>query len=287
MGKLKIILDSTSDVPRDWIQTYDLAIAPLHVNWPDGTQEDDSRDLKEIEDFYRRISSAKALPKSSQPSVGEFVSLYQKIQQEGYDEILVICISTKLSGTYDSASTAAKEVKIPVYVIDSKLASEAMPPLATRARELERQGLKTEQIVKILNEEIARGKYRAIFYVSNFDFLVKGGRVSRMQGFFGTLLNIHVGIWIDQEGRLIPFEKARGRKRAQEMLVKKALDLVKKGTKIKLIMVHANAREDAEEILKEMQQHYEVVDATFTEMGKVITTHVGPGTAGFALEVIE
>ncbi len=287
MGKLKIVLDSTSDVPRDWIEKYDIAVAPLHINWSNGSQEDDTRDLKEIEDFYRRISAAKDLPKSSQPSPGEFEAIYRKFEQDGYDEILVICISTKLSQTYNSASIAAQQVKIPVYVIDSKLASAAMPPLARRARELEKQGIKTQEIVKILNDELANGKYRAIFYVSNFDFLVKGGRVSRVQGFFGTLLNIHVGIWIDPEGRLIPFEKARGKKRAQEMLVKKALDLVKEGSKVRLIMVHANAREDAESILQEMKNHYQVLDAPFTEMGKVITTHVGPGTAGFALEVAE
>ncbi|AEH50731.1 DegV family protein [Pseudothermotoga thermarum] len=287
MGKLKIILDSTSDVPRDWIEKYDLAVIPLHVTWPDGTQEDDTRDLKEIEDFYRRISQAKELPKSSQPSVGEFEALYRKIEQEGYDEILVICISTKLSQTYNSANLAAQQVKIPVYVVDSKLASAAMPPLARRARELEKEGLKTPEIVKVLNEELAKGRYRAIFYVSNFDFLVKGGRVSRVQGFFGSLLNIYVGIWIDPEGRLIPFEKARGKKRASEMLVKKALDLAKEGSTVRLIMVHANAKEDAEMILEELKKHYKVLDAPFTEMGKVITTHVGPGTAGFALEVIE
>ncbi|MFN3284312.1 MAG: DegV family protein, partial [Pseudothermotoga sp.] len=125
MPKMKIVLDSTCDIPREWIKKLDVAIAPLHIVWPNGDQEDDTRDLEKIQDFYKRVSAAKELPKSSQPSVGEFVSLYREIEKDGYEQILVICISTKLSGTYDSALSAAKEVKIPVFVIDSKLASAA------------------------------------------------------------------------------------------------------------------------------------------------------------------
>ncbi len=286
MPKMKIVLDSTCDIPREWIKQLDIAISPLHIVWPNGDQEDDTRDLEKIQDFYKRVSTAKELPKSSQPSVGEFVSLYREIQKDGYEQILVICISTKLSGTYDSALSAAKEVKIPVFVIDSKLASAAVSLPARRARELEKEGLSAQKIVESLEQDIKNGRYKAIFYVSNFDFLVKGGRVSRMQGFFGSLLNVHVGLWIDPEGKLVPFEKARGTKRAQEMLVNKALSLVPKGSKVRLLMVDADARESTRVLLEMLKQHYEVLDVGFTEMGKVITTHVGPGTAGFGLEVV-
>lgn len=287
MSKMKIVLDSTCDIPREWIKKFDVAIAPLHIVWPNGNQEDDSRDLTQIQDFYKRVSSAKELPKSSQPSVGEFVSLYKEIEKSGYEEILVICISTKLSGTYDSALSAAQQVEIPVFVLDSKLASAAMPLPARRARELEKEGLNAQKIVKALEEDVKNGKYKAIFYVSNFDFLVKGGRVSRMQGFFGSLLNIHVGLWIDPEGKLMPFEKARGTKRAQEMLINKALSLVPEKSKIRLLMVDADARESTKVLLEMLKKHYQILDVDFTEMGKVITTHVGPGTAGFGLEVVE
>ncbi|MDI3495119.1 MAG: fatty acid kinase fatty acid binding subunit [Pseudothermotoga sp.] len=287
MGKLKIVLDSTSDTPREWFEKFDLSMAPLHITWPDGSQEDDSRDIEEIRNFYKRVSQAKDLPKSSQPSVGEFLKLYEQLEKDGYDEILVICISNKLSGTYDSALSASQQAKIPVHVVNSKTASGAVPLLARRARELEQKGMNGTEITRILNEDIEKGRYKAIFYVSNFDFLVKGGRVSRMQGFFGSLLSIHVGLWIDPEGRLTPFEKARGTKRAQEMLIKKALDMVSKGSKIRLIMVDADAREDAKHLLELLRGYYQVIDATFSEMGKVITTHVGPGTAGFGLEVVE
>lgn len=287
MKKIKIVLDSTSDVPRGWIEKFDLAVIPLHVTWPDGSQEDDTRDLKEIQDFYERISKAKDLPKSSQPSVGEFLDLYRKLKNEGYEEIIVMTISTALSGTYDSALQAAKQFDLPVQVIDTKLASAAMPLPARRARELEKEGKTTEEIVKIIEDDLKKGRYKAIFYVSNFDFLVKGGRVTKLQGFFGTLLNIHVGVFINEEGKLIPFEKARGQKRAQEMLIKKALSMVPAGKKVRLLMVDANERESAKTLLEMLKQHYEVLDAEFTEMGKVITTHVGPGTAGFGMEVIE
>ncbi|MEN3008195.1 DegV family protein [Pseudothermotoga sp.] len=287
MKKVKIILDSTSDVPREWIQKYDISIIPLHVTWPDGSQEDDTRDLQEIQNFYERISKAKDLPKSSQPSVGEFLELYEKIKKQGYEEILVMTISTALSGTYDSATQAARQTSIPVHVIDTKLASAAMPLPARRARELEREGKDVKQIVEIIQDDIKNGRYKAIFYVSNFDFLIKGGRVTRLQGFFGSILNIHVGLWINEEGKLIPFEKARGQRRAQEMLIKKALSMVPEGTKVRLLMVDAQERESTQTMLEMLKKHYQVLDVEFTEMGKVITTHVGPGTAGFGMEVIK
>lgn len=288
MKKIKIVLDSTSDVPREWIQKYDFAIIPLHVTWPDGSQEDDTRDLQEIQNFYERISKAKDLPKSSQPSVGEFLKLYEQIKKQGYEEILVMTISTALSGTYDSATQAAQQtnIPVPVHVIDTKLASAAMPLLARRARELEKEGKDIKQIVEIIQNDIKSGRYKAIFYVSNFDFLIKGGRVTRLQGFFGSILNIHVGLWISEEGKLIPFEKARGQRRAQEMLIKKALSMVPEGTKVRLLMVDAAERESTKVMLEMLKQHYQVLDAEFTEMGKIITTHVGPGTAGFGMEVI-
>ncbi|MCS7175683.1 DegV family protein [Pseudothermotoga sp.] len=287
MKKVKIVLDSTSDVPREWIQKYDISIIPLHVTWPDGSQEDDTRDLQEIQNFYERISKAKDLPKSSQPSVGEFLELYEKIKKQGYEEILVMTISTALSGTYDSATQAARQTSIPVHVVDTKLASAAMPLPARRARELEREGKDVKQIVEIIQDDIKNGRYKAIFYVSNFDFLIKGGRVTRLQGFFGSILNIHVGLWINEEGKLIPFEKARGQRRAQEMLIKKALSMVPEGTKVRLLMVDAQERESTQTMLEMLKKHYQVLDVEFTEMGKVITTHVGPGTAGFGMEVIK
>lgn len=287
MKKIKIVLDSTSDVPRDWIEKFDFAIIPLHVTWPDGAQEDDSRDLNEIQSFYDRVSKAKELPKSSQPSVGEFLNLYEDIKKKGYEEIIVMTISTALSGTYDSALQAAKQFDMPIYVIDTKLASAAISLPARRARELEKEGKSAKEIAEIIQEDIKKDRYKAIFYVSNFDFLVKGGRVTKLQGFFGNLLNIHVGLFINEEGKLIPFEKARGQKRAQEMLVKKALSMVSEGKKVRLLMVDANARESTKVLLEMLKQHYEVLDVEFTEMGKVITTHVGPGTAGFGMEVVE
>lgn len=286
MPKMKIILDSTSDIPREWIDELDVTIAPLHIIWPDGNQEDDTRDLDQIRDFYSRISNTSALPKTSQPSVGEFVNLFKEIQDAGYEEILTICISKNLSGTYDSAIAASQQVDIPVKVLDTRLASGAMPPVALRARELERAGMSTEEICKNLEREISQGRYRAIFYVSNFDFLIKGGRVSRFQGFIGSLLKIHVGLWIDPEGKLMPFEKARGLKRAQEMLIRKTEQLVPPGSKIRLIMVDADAREHTKALLEILKKRYQVESFVFSEMGKVITTHVGPGTAGYGLEVL-
>ncbi|MGB9614830.1 MAG: DegV family protein, partial [Fervidobacterium sp.] len=129
MKKIKILVDSTSDFPKDMINEWDVDIVPLYVNWPDGTSEkDDTRDFAELKKFYEKLKSAPELPKSSQPSVEDWKNKYLEAHSKGYEGVFVITISTAMSGTFNSATLAAKEVSIPVRVVDSKMASTAISP---------------------------------------------------------------------------------------------------------------------------------------------------------------
>ncbi|ADA67426.1 MULTISPECIES: DegV family protein [Thermotoga] len=284
--KVKILVDSTADVPFSWMEKYDMDSIPLYVVWEDGRSEPDERKPEEIMNFYKRIREAGSVPKTSQPSVEDFKKRYLKYKEEGYDAVLVLTLSSKLSGTYNSAVLASKEVDIPVYVVDTLLASGAIPLPARVAREMLENGATIEEVLKKLDERMKNKDFKAIFYVSDFDYLVKGGRVSKFQGFVGNLLKIRVCLHIEN-GELIPYRKVRGDKKAIEALIEKLREDTPEGSKLRVIGVHADNEAGVVELLNALRRSYEVVDEIISPMGKVITTHVGPGTVGFGIEVLE
>ncbi len=282
--RIKILVDSTADIRRDWLEKYDADLVPLKVIWPDGTSEDDSRDPDDLMKFYNKLKNSSEIPKTSQPTVFEFLQKYRSAEQAGYEGVVVITLSSKMSGTLNSAATAAKESKIPIEVWDTKLASSVNALIVRRARELAIEGKNPEQIVEELQRERDAKKLQAFFYVSDFNYLVKGGRVSRFQGFLGTMFKIKVGIWINYEGEMIPFDKARGKSKAYDLLVGKVGNEIPFGSHVKLAMIHADAENEAKELLEKLKENYDVVDSSFHMTGKVITTHVGPGMCGFGIE---
>ncbi|MBO8139065.1 MAG: DegV family protein [Thermosipho sp. (in: Bacteria)] len=288
MEKTKIIVDSTSDIPVSWLEKYDIDIVPLYIVWEDDKTEPDTRDVKQLMDYYDRLVKAEKLPTTSQPSVADFKNAYTKAINEGYESILVLTISTKMSGTFNSANLAASEFDIPIRVVDTKLASAVIPLVARYARELLDKGLSLDEVVGKIQEARKNKKFHAIFFVSDFNFLVKGGRINKVSGFVGNLLKLKVGVYINEEGEMIPFDKARGSKKAYSMILRKMEEEgVKIGQKIGLIGIHCNAKEDIDEMLRLIKERYDVEFFDYSNTGKVISTHVGIGMAGFGIEVLE
>jgi DegV family protein with EDD domain len=285
-SKVKILIDSTSDFPKEQLKAWDVDIVPLYVTWPDGTiEKDDTRKFDELKKFYERLKSASELPKSSQPSIEDWKLRYEEAQKQGYEGVLVITISTAMSGTFNSASLAAKEVNIPVRVVDSRRASTAISPMVRYARELLELGLDLEQTAQELEKKINAKGFGAFFYVQDFNFLVKGGRVSRFAGFVGSILKIRVGIYINDEGNMVPFTKARGFKSIVDELLKKAEEEgFQPGSTVDLYMVSCDNMEELKEIESILKKVYKVKNVYYTPTGKVISMHVGPGQAGFGIE---
>jgi len=258
--RLKIIVDSTSDIPENFMREYDVDVVPLYIIWPDGTQEKDTWKEEEKREFYKRLMESPEIPDTSQPTVQDFVKKYNELKKEGYEEILVITISSQMSGTYNSATLAAKEVDIPVYVFDSLRASAVVALIAKDARIAHQKGMKTEEILDYLKRRLESGDYQAVFYVSNFDYLVKGGRITKFQGFLGSMLRLKVNVFIDETGNMIPYAKSRGVAKAQKAILEKLKDLgMKEGEKVEVLTITAGADEEAQRLCEEMKKTYEVV----------------------------
>ena len=287
MEKTKIIVDSTGDMPLEWINKMDVDVIPLHILWEErGINEDDSRNYDDLKKYWDDLDKEEDLPKTSQPTPVEFKKRYDRFFEEGYSSIIVITLSSSLSGTHNSAIIAAKEYGDKVQVIDSKTASSAISLIVYRASELLSEGLDVVTVKDQLLKEMGENRFGAFFYVSNFNFLRKGGRVSRFASFVGTMLNLRVAIFVNDEGNLIPFGKSRGTKKAQKLVISKAQDFFPTGSKVRLTMVHSRNEEECSKLLKMLESEYDVVESIITPMGKVISSHVGPGTAGFGIERI-
>ncbi|MGQ9855490.1 MAG: DegV family protein [Fervidobacterium sp.] len=284
--KIKILVDSTSDFPKEMLKEWDVDIVPLYVNWPDGsTEKDDTREFENLKKFYEKLKTAQELPKSSQPSIEDWRMKYEELKSQGYEGILVITISSAMSGTFNSATLAAQEVDIPVKVVDSKMASTAISPMARYARELLNLGAELDDVARELEKKIKAKGFGAFFYVQDFNFLVKGGRVSKFAGFVGSLLKIRVGIYINEEGNMVPFTKARGFKAIVDELLKKAeSEGFTPGSTVDLYMVSCDNMEELKEIEQILKSVYKVKNVYYTPTGKVISMHVGPGQAGFGIE---
>ncbi len=285
MEKTKIIVDSTGDMPLEWIKKMDADIIPLHILWEErGINEDDNRNYEDLRKFWDDLDKEEDLPKTSQPTPVEFKQRYDRFFDEGYASVFVITLSSELSGTYNSAIIAAKEYGDKVQVIDSKTASSAISLIVYRVSELLSEGMDVVKVKEEILKEMAEKRFGAFFYVSNFNFLRKGGRVSRFASFVGQMLNLRVSIFINEKGEMIPFGKSRGTKKAQKFVIKKAQESFPSGSRVRLTMVHSRNEEECVKLLKMLEGEYDVVESIITPMGKVISSHVGPGTAGFGIE---
>jgi len=287
MNSLKIILDSTGDIPFEWAAKIDVENIPLHVLWDQPSEtEDDFRDQEQINQFWEKLQARPQPPKTSQPTPGEFSTLYKKAFDEGYSEILALCISAKMSGTYNSAEIAARDYPGNIEIVDSKMASAANALLARRARELADQKVSARRIKDILDREIKERRFGAYFYVSDFEFLKKGGRISGFASFIGSMLKLKVALHLSEDGILVPFAKNKGVEKTHDSLIKAALSLYPERSKVNLIMVYTIAADEARLLSEKLKKVYQVENLVFSPMGKVISTHVGPYATGFGIERI-
>jgi DegV family protein with EDD domain len=248
------------------------------VQWGDKTYLD-GVDISPAE-FYARLESAKSLPTTSQPSPDDFRKVFDRLVPE-YDSILVILISSGVSGTVASALSAAAEFSaLPVEVIDTRLAagSQALVVLAA-ARALE-QGASLEEAAEVARRAIEN--MHIFFIVDTLEYLHKGGRIGGASRYMGTLLDIKPVLFLNPEGKIDALEKVRTRRKALDRLVELIVDNA--GSKpAHLCVFHAAALEAAQEVMERASIQMNCRESLLLDLGPAIGTHVGPGTIGMAV----
>lgn len=273
---IKILLDTSSDMPAELREKYGIRWVEFPITF-DTEQYLDQKDLTS-EEFFKKIADTGILPKTSQVTRKQFEDAIAEMLVEPEDHVLVLPLSSTLSGTYNEAVQAQETFgKDRVTVIDTKVVTVLITDLAIMAGEMIQAGKSLEEIVAAIEAE--KGKREAIFVLDTLEFLRKGGRISFAQSVVGGLLNIKVVLRY-ADGKIMPHDKAKGKKQAFRIMV----DYVKENHQPdrRILMVHAvneaGAKELAAMIKEETGRDVDVI----AEMGAVIGTHVGPGTIALA-----
>jgi DegV family protein with EDD domain len=278
MPKLAIVTDSTASIPDDLIQNLHISIIPLHVIWGEEMYQDNV-DIHQ-EEFYKRLPLSKILPSTSQPSPKEFIELYKLIGQE-YDEILSVHISSKLSGTFDSAMQAKNYLSsMHIEVIDSLSTSMGLGFLALTAAREAQKGKNLDECKKIV--ESARERINVFFVLQTLEFLKKGGRIGGASALLGTALNLKPILMLD-EGKIESYEKIRTKQKALLRLVEILHQKSEGKTPIHLALIQASAEQDAKFLLAEIKKGFrdqDISELFITGISPVIGTHAGPGAIG-------
>lgn len=275
---IAIVTDSTAYLPEATVRAHDLRIVPLCVHF--GTRAFKEGVELSIPDFYSRLKAAPELPTTSQPSAGDFYEVFKALHEAGR-EILCLTISTKLSGTWNSAM-AAKEM-LPgadISIIDSLSTSIGLQLMVEAAAASVRQGATRDELTKQLEE--LKQKLYVLFVVDTLEYLAKGGRIGNAKAFLGTMLKIKPILTL-HEGAIEPLEQVRSRRKAlarmQDLIVQHAGD---KGSQAKVAITHALALEEALAVKQELVDRLGCAEPSVAELGPVIGTHTGPGVIGVA-----
>ncbi|NBD26449.1 DegV family protein [Paenibacillus glycinis] len=277
MSGVKIVTDSTADIPKRVREQYGIEMIPLKVMFGEESYLDGISLTND--QFYGRLVSSATLPTTSQPSPMEFTETYQRLSKQYPDSpILSIHISSALSGTYQSAvlGSTLMEEQGDVTVLDSKTVSYGLGMLVVKAAEMAAAGASKDEIVAAV-EAMARDK-KIYFLVDTLEYLQKGGRIGKAAALFGSILNIKPILTIDPEGEVSAVDKVRGTKKAMQRII----DLLKDeygSDPLDMTVGWTRKRELALELAALAQGQLNVRNIRQTEIGAVIGTHAGPGAA--------
>ncbi len=272
-----VVTDSTSDLPRDLAQSLGITVVPLNVHF--GTQGfKDGVDLS-ADEFFRRLITEPELPKTSQPSVGDFASAYQGLEHEA-DGIVSVHISAKMSGTFNSAVQARSEVgtTTPIEVIDTLQASMGLGLVAISAATAAQKGAGLDEVARVARD--ASERCRVFAGMDTLEYLIKGGRIGKARGMVGTLLRIRPMILV-REGEAHELGKERTRAKMLARIQRTAEEFAPVD---ELCVLHSTTPEDAEQLARGISRLLpDGKEPLVTRFGPVLGTYVGPGAVGIGL----
>jgi DegV family protein with EDD domain len=270
-----VVLDSTADLPDAHLRHPNWRMVPLYVRFGEDVYHD-YLDLTPAQ-FYERLAVSPEPPRTSQPTPADFASVFAEL--DGYERVLCLLLSARLSGTYESACLAAAETGDErVVVLDSTVASGGTVLLADAVQRRLERGTDDEELRELVPRYAAEaGLY---FTVDTLDYLVRGGRVGRAAGFAGQLLSVKPILSI-QDGEVVPVKRVRGRSKALDELVAVFEQGTADGPGLHAGIAHALAPVEAGGIADEIRRLRPQASIDLvTTLGPVVGAHAGPGTIG-------
>lgn len=272
MSKIAWITDSTSGLTQTEARELGVYVIPLFVT----VGEDAYRDGVDMtNDAFYSLFDKGITPKTSQPSLGDFITLYQDLKDKGYERGIAVHCSANLSGTLQTSKMAAEEVGFDVTVIDSQIVSFPLLQMFNAGIQMEKNGASFEEIVTYLNEYPKR--IHAYILLDNLEYVYRGGRMNSAQYLLGTILKIKPIITL-KEGKVEIYERLRTFKKAKDRIFEIFGDYAKDFPNV--CVAHTNAVELAHSWKNELEKLYDNLKVKIAELGPVLGAHAGPGMVG-------
>ena len=277
MARVAVVTDTTHYLPRELADAYEIERVSLYVNW--NGRQDREADLPDFDRYYEHLRSASELPTTSQPSVGDFLAVYQPLLEQGRD-IVSIHLAAALSGTYEAALAAKAQIDEQgldgrIEVLDSASACGGFGCVALAAAASARQGGDAEAVVRSARE--ARQQLKMWFCVDTLEFLRRGGRVGAARAWVGSTLKVKPILTLEAE--ITPVERVRTAGRAFQRMVDYMRSRCDDGAD-GWVVQHIQAGELAERLVERGREMFGCEPLFVSEIGPVIGTHVGPGLIG-------
>jgi DegV family protein with EDD domain len=281
MAHVRIVTDSTADIPPHLVEACQIAVVPLKVHVGEQTYLDGV--TLQAADFYQKLRQGSAFPTTSQPSPHELVAIFREAVQQGAKEILSIHVSSALSGTYQSAVLAKSMVEeefadVKVTVYDSKTVTFALGMVVVLVARAAQAGKSLQEL--LVYAQKVRDTEMLVAVVDTLEYLQKGGRIGKASALVGSLLNIKPIISIHEEGEVYVMDKVRGKSRAFQQCFALLEQKIAPGSTVIASVLHADRSEEASEWLQQLQKRYHLQEGWITALGPVVGAHAGPGTIG-------
>lgn len=282
MEKIAIITDSASDVSNELLKKYNIKLLPFRVFYSDKEYADRINLTPDM--MYKRLKDE--IPKTSLPSTELIMKTLDNLADEGYTHAIFITISQAFSGTYNAIRLICEDYcRLKTFVFDSKTLTMAEGAMVLAAAKLAKEGKSFEEICTALPKH--RDKIELFFTIDTLEYLQKGGRIGRVAGAVGKLLNVKPIITIPDDGRFSVAAKVRGSKQAISKLENICKGYLEKN-KYKIWILDGDAKEKAVALTEKIKIMPNVVECTYAgTIGASLGINTGPGLVGVALERVE
>lgn len=275
---LRIVTDGAADMPAGWEAEYDIQVIPINIQFGEKTYLQGAELSNEA--FYQLVDKSGKIPKTSQPSPYQFKEFYQRVAKPG-DTILSMHVTSKLSGTFESALSAARELagKFNIIPFDSGAGSAALGMMCREARLMARAGATAQQIVERMYQ--IRRNVQIVLTMNTLDYARMSGRVGTLQAALASVLNVKPIVTL-KEGLLDMSEKVRTRGKAIDRLLEILLNRFE-SEPVHVAVVHARDPESGEALFERAKKVFNLRELIITELSIAVAANLGPGTVGLVV----
>lgn len=281
MEKIALLTDSASDLSLEKINNYNIKLLPLSIIYSDK----EFKDILEIDADTVYNNLEKEIPSTSLPSMGLMEEILSSLEKEGYTHVIAITLSSGLSGTYNSLRIELENYpNLKSYIFDTKILATPEGIVVEEVAKLIQKGESFDSIVKSIPE--IRSKISGFFTLNTLEYLKKGGRIGKVSGTIGEMLNLKPVIGIDDDGVYYTVTKARGRKQALSKLTDILKDILSE-SKCNVWVLQGGCIEEGNSYMESLKNLNNIVELNISSISPALGVHTGPGLLGLAIQRID